>query len=243
MENTELVVNVEGGVATLTNFESVKTRLNEILDSYKVVKVNNANINDIKKQRAELNGAEKAFVRKRIDEKNNFLAPFVVVEDQIKELEKLIKKVSKQIDDNIKEFEDAEKDEKQNEIIDYFDSLETELIMLDIIWNDKWLNKTFSLNNVKKEIDAIINDLRFIEENIGNDKPALKERAKVEYIDCRDLSLAVKNAESYLTKQQEKYNEEDVVVKENTIIVRCNEAQWKALIAYATSIGIAVRKA
>lgn len=241
MENTELVVNVEGGVATLTNFESVKTRLNEILDSYKVVKVNNMNINDIKKQRAELNGAEKAFARKRIDEKNNFLAPFVVVEDQIKELEKLIKKVSKQIDDNIKEFEDAEKTEKRKEITDYFDSLGFDLLAIDAIWNDKWLNKTTSFNSIKIELDSFTRDYRFIQENIGNDRPALKERAKGEYINCRDLTLALANAEKYLQEQKEKYDN-DAVVKENTIVVRCNEEQWKALITYATSIGITIKK-
>lgn len=246
-ENTEIVITNDNGLIKLENFADIKSRLTEALNKYTVEKVDNDNIADAKAQRAELNKLEKAFAGKRKDEQKRILAPFVEAEAQIKELEKIIKDLSMKIDNNIKAYESDERGVKYNEILAYYLTFNSP-IALNTIWNEKWLNKTYKLYDIKTEIvgfiEASTRDLEYIETSVGNDDPALKMLVRETYIKHPDLIPAIDKAKAELAEQrlQIELAEKSGEVKDITITIRCNEPQWKALITYAQSLGIQIKK-
>ena len=106
-----------------------------------------------------LNKASTAINDEKIRIKKLLLEPFGEFEAQCKELISMINDVSTNIDSQVKEFENKEKQEKINEIAIYFTEVIgefRELIDLDNVLQEQWLNKSFSIKKVKLEIDHII---------------------------------------------------------------------------------------
>lgn len=123
-----------------------------------------------KKDRATLNSLKNAISNRRIEVKKALMAPYDAFEAEVKEVVALIDKPIAMIDKQTKAYEDKLKEDKKNELIDFFKENVGELdgmLTFDMIFNPKWLNKTASIKSCKEEITAAIKkigtDLRAIE--------------------------------------------------------------------------------
>ena len=141
------------------NYEELKAQLVEKIDTYKNMVYSEENIALAKKDRATLNKLSKAFADERKRIKNQLLEPFNDFESKCKELEAIVDEASKNIDVQVKAFEEKEEGAKLQEIVEYFVTVVgeySELLDFDIIFNDRWLNKTYGIEKVKQDIDHII---------------------------------------------------------------------------------------
>jgi hypothetical protein len=141
----------------IKDFENLKTELTEKVSVYAKIVYTDETIKDAKKDRATLNKLAKAIADKRKIEKDNILERFRKFESECKELETLVTKASGNIDAQVKEYEQGVKERKRAEIIKIWESFNIKEIELDLIFNDKWLNVTTSLEIVKKEMESLIN--------------------------------------------------------------------------------------
>lgn len=141
------------------NYDELKAQLTEKIDTYKNRVYSEADMPIARKDRATLHKLSKAFSDERKRIKNVLLEPFVSFEAKCKELENIIDEASKIIDTQIKAFEEKEDNEKELEIVSYFTSVVgeyNELIDFDLIFDKRWLNKTYSMEKVKQDIDHIM---------------------------------------------------------------------------------------
>lgn len=156
------------------NYEELKAALSVELEKYKGLVVTENQITEAKSTRAKLNKVKAAIEDRRKELKKEYLKPYEVIEKQAKELVDMIDEVSSNIANQIKEFEEKEKEAKKIEIANLWVKLGYNKITVDKIWNEKWLNKTFALSNIKEEmqaqIDDIEGDLNAIKELCGEDK-------------------------------------------------------------------------
>ena len=156
------------------NYEELKAVLSVELEKYKGLVVTENQITEAKSTRAKLNKVKAAIEDRRKELKKEYLKPYEIVEKQAKELVDMIDEASSNIANQIKEFEEKEKEAKKIEIANLWVKLGYNKITVDKIWNEKWLNKTFTLSKIKEEmqaqIDDIEGDLNAIKELCGEDK-------------------------------------------------------------------------
>jgi uncharacterized protein YukE len=156
------------------NYEELKAALSVELEKYKGLVVTENQITEAKSTRAKLNKVKAAIEDRRKELKKEYLKPYEIVEKQAKELVDMIDEASSNIANQIKEFEEKEKEAKKIQIANLWVKLGYNKITVDKIWNEKWLNKTFALSKIKEEmqaqIDDIEGDLNAIKELCGEDK-------------------------------------------------------------------------
>ena len=114
-----------------------------------------------KQTRADLNRVAKVIDERRKELKKEYLKPYEEVETQAKELVGMISAVNSEIDKQIKAFEEREKEEKKSSA-QLWCGLKYNKITVDKIWNDKWLNKTFSFKDIEEEMRTRITEIEAI---------------------------------------------------------------------------------
>jgi hypothetical protein len=178
------------------NYEELKTQINQQLEYYRGVAVTEETLPKAKCDLAFLNKkiddfeSERKYIEKEImkNYNNNF-------KPQYKELLETIKEVATSIKNQVNGYEEIRKQAKKQEIEAYYKSLTfTYFIPLEKIFNDKWLNKFYSMDNVKADITAkmqeVKDNLEVIENTIHDEKEVAK--AKIEYLRSLDLAQAIK---------------------------------------------------
>lgn len=96
------------------NFEEIKKSLESKLENYQSLVYNDTEILSAKKDRAELNKLKTDIENKRKEIKNQCLKPYEEFEIKIKELVALVEKPIKEIDSQVKNYEETQKEEKEN---------------------------------------------------------------------------------------------------------------------------------
>ena len=141
----------------LNNYEDLKRQIVEKMTEYKEMDVTDEKLKEAKTYRANLNNFKKAISTQRI-------AKTKEVEEQVglskyindcKELEQYVDDASNFLDKQIKELEKIEDDKKLKEITEFFMENIGEfegLIDFDKIYNSKWLNKTYKMDDIQAEI-------------------------------------------------------------------------------------------
>lgn len=129
--------------------ELVKQKLSE----YNSIEYTDDNIKVAKADRATLNKAKKGLNDSRIELEKAWMKPFNELKYVVNETCKLIGEASSRIDSKIKETEEKEKQKKLDQIREYFEEHNENLILFDFAFRPEWLNKTKSLSVVKMEID------------------------------------------------------------------------------------------
>ena len=139
------------------NYDELKQGLQENLEKYQNLVFTEETMKEGKDTRAKLNKLKKALNDKRKDIKQQCLEPYNAFETKINELIALVDKPALAIDNQIKAYEEALKEAKKQEIINYFNSksLFGDLIKIDhpCFWDEKWLNATKKIKDVEFEID------------------------------------------------------------------------------------------
>ena len=168
------------------NFEQLKQEITTKVENYKHIVYSEDNIKEAKTDRANFNKLAKALNDEKIRVKNIVLEPYLPFEKQCNELIDLVKEASANADTQIKNYEQQIKDEKLKQIMNFF--LENvgdyaDLINFDDIYNERWLNATYKMEQIEKDIlhtlaktktDMAVIDSQFKEEDIN-------KQVKMEY--------------------------------------------------------------
>lgn len=182
MVQMEISAPMQALPAVVWNYEEVKAGVEKALEQYKNRAYTAQTITGAKADRAALNKLAEAMAVKRREMKARYLEPYTTFEAQCKEIEGMIAQVSGQIDAQVKEYENAEKEAKRAEIAAYYSEAGAQIIEqvpLDAIFNPKWLNKTYRMESIKAEIDAtverILESMETIRTSCGQDVAACLE--------------------------------------------------------------------
>lgn len=164
--NLELTV-YEKSVGTLkTNIDELEKFVDERIKEYSP-ELYKGDADSAKKDRAELNNAEKKLASVRKDLISELMKPYADVETRLKALEKNIKFASGKLDEIVKEKENEEKQIKRMRCLDLWNTFEFKLFPMDKVFNEKWLSKSKKENDILLEMKAIIDktyaDLKTIE--------------------------------------------------------------------------------
>lgn len=178
----------------LFNYEELKSELSEKLEKYNRMVVTEDGLAAAKKDRAALNKLLKALDDKRIEVKRELLKPFSDFEAQVKEIQAMIAKPVGVIDAQIKAFDDAKKQEKESAIKEFYAANIGNLgglLPIEKLWNPRWLNVTYRMEDIEKEIaDAVFkvgNDLKIIRVTCGD----YAEQVTDKYLQTLDMSAAL----------------------------------------------------
>jgi len=162
---------------------------------------------EAKSDRAELNRLEKAIATQAQTIKAAYNAPLEEFNNTVAEIRATIKDAVTTVDGAVKSYEERQKSAKREEIQAYFNTKNFELVPLDRIFDQKWLNKGTKIKDIKSEIDdaiaKIYQDIEVLERI-----PDHGTAAKAFYLEHLDMSAALfqvdllkKNAEK-LAKEQ-----------------------------------------
>lgn len=143
------------------NYEELKAEIEEKAKIYEAMVYTEENVADAKKDRATLNKLKTALNDERKRREKEYMMPFEDFKKKVNEIISIIDKPVEIIDKQVKEFENAEKALKRQEVEKIWDSMDKpDFVDLGQIWLEKWLNKSCSLSTVKTEMEAMINGIR-----------------------------------------------------------------------------------
>jgi len=172
-----------------------------------------------KNDRATLNKCEKNIADKYAELKKAYEKPLLNIEANIKEIRKMIKNASGAVDLAVKKEEEKQKTKKQAEIQEYFNSKKFELVPLDRIFDERWLNKTKQMKEVREELDTkIANIYRDIE--ILEKLPEHGTAAKAFYLEKLDMGAALRQVE-ILKENAERLAREQVTREDRQVQEQC----------------------
>lgn len=198
------------------NFDELKGKLTESLEKYQGLVVTEDNLTDSTKTRTELNKLKTSIEDERKRIKKEWNEPYVAFENQIKELVGLVDKPIQCLDTQIKAFEDERKENKRKEIQEFFDENNTnELITLNMIFDEKWLNKGEKIEKIK---ETILSTLGIIETSLNVIKTQnTKYTTNMVDVYLKTLDLASAMKEKERLEELEKNANLERVKREQTV--------------------------
>jgi hypothetical protein len=224
-QDLQLVVNKKTLGSLTTNAKQIKELVEKALPNYDISNYNEDNIDLAKKDKAMLNSASKALNTKRIEIEKEFLKPFGEFKEIVSETIKLISSCSDTIDVIVQQSVDKFKNEKKSLIIEHFNSHKFELVSLEKIFDDKWLNKTTKIKDVYVEVDtkiASIKDDMVTLEAIGDNVELLISL----YLDTLNINTTIQYAKTLKENADKAKLEADkdikVAVQYNQIVSETN---------------------
>lgn len=196
------------------NFQELKKEITERASAYVNLVYTEDQIKDAKKDRATLNKFVKALSDERIKIKKECLKAYEDFETKIKELDSIVNVAIKNIDDQVKAFDEQKKAEKLEVIKELWESLQPpEGLPFERVFQDKFLNASVNIKTIKQYlIDSIE---KFNEElEILSNLPEFSFEAVEVYKTTFNLNEAIsegkrlaeiqkRKAEAELAKQQE----------------------------------------
>lgn len=146
-----------------SNVAEVKSWLQNALEPYKNMVVSEDAIKSAKEDRAKINKLKSAIDDKRKSTKKMWVSPYVQWESEVNELLALCDEASKNIDEQVKQFENAVKQQKRDELESFFNEQASAAdvdfyITFEQIFNQKWLNNTVKIETAKEEIEKAVED-------------------------------------------------------------------------------------
>lgn len=212
------------------NYDELKQGLQENLEKYQNLVFTEETMKEGKDTRTKLNKLKKALDDKRKDIKKQCLEPYNAFETKINELIVLVDKPALAIDNQIKAYEEALKEAKKQEIINYFNSKSMfgDLIKIDhpCFWDEKWLNATKKMKDVEFEID---NKITTIKEGLETIDLTFKDcEFKPQMRDVFLRTLDIRNALNEKTRlENQKKAEEEYKRKQEELAKQKAEEQKK----------------
>ena len=219
------------------NFEELKQEVVAKCDLYKSMVYTEDQIKDAKADKASLNKLKKALNDERLRLEREYMKPFEGFKAQVKELCTLIDKPVALIDKQITAAEDKRKAEKRTEIGSCFVTLERpEWLKLERIFNEKWLNTTYKMQDITAELDMTVT---MINNNVAtlNALPEFGFEALEEYKRTLDFNKALLEGQR-LADIQKRKEEAQKIAEENA-----QKAQEEALNAKANELAKSEEKA
>lgn len=171
--------------------ELVKYNRVYTVETVKEAKADRASLNKLSKAIADVRKARRKEVLKQVEE----------FEAGCKDLEKLVDNASSKIDEQVKAVEEARREARKQAIIEYYGTRE-DVIPLEKIIDNTWLNASVTDSNWKKALDTkydhIQGELKVIE-SFGDEKARF---VRLEYLGSLDLFKALKAYEAFAAMQE-----------------------------------------
>lgn len=145
------------------NISEAKKYALDLKDYYSKLVFTPEQLDEAKNERAGINKIVKNIADYRKNIVAEFKKPIDLFETTAKETEKILKETADFVDVQVKNFENEEKEKKRKLIEDLFNNLVEELkdiISLEKIFDDKWLNKGTKLTTIEEEIKSKLNNVR-----------------------------------------------------------------------------------
>lgn len=211
--NGEIQARIKSVGEIESNMKEVKGYVEELNNYYKNITFTEETLKQAKEEKAKVNKfkAEVADYRKKIISEYN--KPIKVFEDTAKETEKILVETYNTINQQVAGYEEKQKQQKEQEIREYFEEYKTANNIDFINYEQAHINVTLTASikslkeQVKQFIDEIIDDLKLIETQ------ECKEEILVEYKQSLNVSRAIQEVtnrhkllEEEKKKQEEKQN-------------------------------------
>lgn len=194
------------------NNEEIKKRVAELVEPYRNQLFSDSNIAEAKAAKAKLNNLSKSLNAWRIENSKLYTAPLDVYKKQVDEIRDIIDNESKRIDDIVKEYESRKEKDKLDVITDLYKDIFNpyiELVDFKLIYNNKWMNKVYTFEKIKAEIDER-------KQTIDGEVETLKELVEPQYID-RYLAIYFQTLNLPVTvKEYKRQKEYEAYVKKAT---------------------------
>lgn len=173
------------------NFSELKEEITAKTSKYLNLVYTEDQIQDAKKDVANLRKFTKALSDERIKVKKECLKPYEEFEAKIKELDGIVNMAIQRIDGQVKAAVEKKKEERKQAIVEYWDNHnKPDWLNLQQIFNEKWLNASVDIKNVCAEIDAKFEQIAKDLETLRN-LPEFAFEAIEEYKQSLDLNKAI----------------------------------------------------
>ena len=195
----EITIVRNNHIAEIINFDDCRVQLTTEMSKFKGYLP--MTDDQSKSDRANLNKLKKAIEDKRKEVKSQIMAEYEPLELQCKELTGIVDEAISEVDAAVKQAEEQYRSEKMKTIYKIWDELGFKLADVDRVQNPKWLNKTCSEKDIRKDMEAIINQ---INQDLGVLEGMKIPQLKAQYLTNFNLAAtiaswnAVKDAEARL---------------------------------------------
>ena len=180
-----------------------------LMEQYKGMVFTEDQIKEAKAERARLNAMKKAISDRRIQVKNEVMAPYTQFEAEVKEIVALIDKPISEIDRQIKSFEERQKSEKKDALREFFEEIARDLsgiLGFEQVFEKRYLNVSVSLQNAKNDIRDHVDKIRADLKNIETIEPEYRIAVQDAYLKSFDLGMAF--GEMYRMKELKRKEQE-----------------------------------
>jgi hypothetical protein len=146
-----------------TNFEAVRDWLTEELAPYASMVVTADSISDAKKTRANIRKVGDSIDSQRKAIKKEWMKPYEEYEAKCKELTGIVNEAVQNIDGQIKEMENAEKEAKRKRLESFFNTESSDVsdyISFGDIFDSRWLNASYAETDAAGIIQQKIEETR-----------------------------------------------------------------------------------
>lgn len=211
------------------NYEEIKTELAEKIQKYETLVYDEDQIQEAKKDRAALNKLKTALNDERLRREKEYMKPFQVFKDQVNEIREIIDKPIKIIDEQLEGYEEDRKRKKREEIGAYWtqENKHPEWINLPLIFQDKWLNASYSMTQIKKDIDSKVGQINYDMETLEM-LPEYSFEAVEIYKTTLDMNKAIAEGQRLADIQRRK---EEAEKAEKELMAKVEEEEAEAIMA------------
>ena len=187
------------------NFEEVKTWLGENLAAYRNMVVTEDGIAAAKSDKAKIRKISSAISEQRIAVKKRYLEPYNAFEANMKELSGMCDEASKNIDDQLKKFEEQRKAQKRAELLSFYQAMNAPAwLTFERIENPRWMNVTFSMDEAQKEITEKVSAINADIESISGFDAEFANEMLLEYRKTLNVSGAIQRGNELRRMKQDR---------------------------------------
>ena len=137
------------------NYEELKYDLIAKTEKYQTLVYEEEQIKEAKTDKANLNKLKKSLNDERIRQEKEYMKPFSVFKEQVKEITNIIDSSVSNIDKQVKAYEEKMKLAKREKIKVLYSNMNHPVFLtIDMIFKDKWLNASFSMKAVEDDIQT-----------------------------------------------------------------------------------------
>lgn len=206
MNELELKYNDAEVGQTVFNEEALRAGILAATEKYKGLLVSEEGLKDAKADRAKLNKLKDSLNAARLEVKRRYMGPYQTFEKKLKDIISIIDEPLLAIDTQIKSFEEKAREEKKAKIKEQyniiFSGIST-LVPFEKVFLDNFLNTTFSLQKVKKELDGVRQKIEMDLQTLNDYEECYREEAKAAYLENLSLGDALRRV-NYLKETKEK---------------------------------------
>lgn len=154
MNEMQLIISTMPTGEISWNYEEIKAGIAAIAAEYEGAVYTEETLKQAKADRAELNKLATAIDDKRKEVKNILLAPYNRFEAEVKDVLALLKKPAAEIDAQVKDYEQQQKEKKLQDIRALYDHGNFHGVPFETLFDQKWLNATTKMSAIEKELAA-----------------------------------------------------------------------------------------